>query len=156
MELSIRSFTRSRSYAPSVSKKKKRHKHKNNDTLHRGGKLLPIPFTNSIDEFYYAKREELSPFQRIDIALGKYYKMINSNINYFNEDRKGKFLLYVKKHGFNENEIDDELGDGVRAKDSMYIEMDKDFPLFDDIKINNLNEKHEAIFSVLQYCYKYK
>eukprot|EP00488_Nonionellina_sp_1-RS-2012_P000482 TRINITY_DN11305_c0_g1_i1.p1 TRINITY_DN11305_c0_g1~~TRINITY_DN11305_c0_g1_i1.p1 ORF type:complete len:252 (+),score=89.21 TRINITY_DN11305_c0_g1_i1:92-847(+) len=105
------------------------------------GALSPIPNI----------RSPLTPFQRIDRALAQYY------YHFKPQNYGGKFMFYVQKHGFDENEIEDELGDGVIATDSMYIEMDPHFPLYSSMKANieSKEDKYRAIFNVIQYCYKY-
>eukprot|EP01083_Nonionella_stella_P288927 983217_1 len=96
-----------------------------------------------------------APFQRIDKALAQHYASCNRN-DYFDENGIGKFIRFVKKHAFDENEIDWELGDDVNVEDCLYIEMDPTFPVT-SIPQHDMTDhlRNNEMLQILQHCYKY-
>eukprot|EP01083_Nonionella_stella_P038683 105162_1 len=91
----------------------------------------------------------------IDRALSKYYTNC-ARYDYFNENKEGKFLLFI-----DENSFDDVDLENIFLSDSEHncilTQMDSKFPLpmlYDEENINK-SIRNVAIFTVLQYCYKY-
>lgn len=101
----------------------------------------------------YAKTEKMeqSLFEKIDKALGGYYKSFGKN-NYSNEDGIGKFLEFCEVNDFQEEDIDEELGHDAAAEDCLYLESVMDsFPFKNEMK--NENEKQNFIFNKLKQFY---
>merc|ERR1719334_1699097 len=55
-------------------------------------------------------------------------------------------------NGFDEDQMEEQLGHNVEAMECLYIDMDGDFPL--KKKYKTTEERNEAIFIVLQDCYR--
>ena len=98
----------------------------------------------------------LSPFQRLDATLAAYYaQFAHRNVTYVDEQGKGRFLAYVERHGFDESEMAEELGDDVAAADSMYVEMDRAFPLFAALDCRDALRRKEAVLAVIRFCHRH-
>eukprot|EP01083_Nonionella_stella_P077139 210451_1 len=93
-----------------------------------------------------------TPFKRIDDALAQHYAKCNRN-DYFDENGIGKFIRFVKKHAFDEDAIDLELGDD--PNDCLFIEMDVMFPLSMSTPPNEITRYHSdmEILKILQHCF---
>merc|ERR1712228_1034170 len=153
VELSAKSMTES---CQSMMRAKSRRANRNSDKCEHSlsisikrGSLSPfpclkyVPLCNQDDD--EKEKRILTSFERIDRAMGLYYWNLGKNKKYFDADNKGKFLLFVLKNGFDEDAIEQELGDNVDANDSKYIAMDCDFPLFPFV---NKKDRQYAIFNV--------
>eukprot|EP01084_Bolivina_argentea_P176472 305381_1 len=97
---------------------------------------------------------EKTSVQRLDNAIGLYYKQFNRN-DYFDDNKNGKFLKYFEEQQYESDTLDEELGEDSNFKDCVYVKFDifKDFPL-SGTKKTELDTQKE-IFNVLQHCYKY-
>eukprot|EP01084_Bolivina_argentea_P105478 188884_1 len=93
-----------------------------------------------------------SPFERIDDALGQYYKNCGRD-DYYDANGTGKFKKFVNENEFHENNIALELGDRVSVNDCCFVEMDDDFPFAKEESKTNSEEL--KIFKVLKHCYKF-
>eukprot|EP01084_Bolivina_argentea_P297247 512069_1 len=113
--------------------------------------------------------ENIQIFIKVDNALGDYYKYFGKN-DYFNDDGKGKFILFCQENNFlnNSNDFINAFGESSdlnsEATDCKYLDFDEMFPLTlicDETNDNNsgiddmtygLMRKIE-IYNVIQYCY---
>eukprot|EP01083_Nonionella_stella_P145833 457824_1 len=88
---------------------------------------------------------------RLDEALGHYYKHMGAHT--YKQNGVGKFLAFFLEQDYEEDALEDELGDDGNFEDCELIEFDADFPL----KKGNLTEqeKSKQIFLILQNCYKH-
>eukprot|EP01083_Nonionella_stella_P115009 340549_1 len=88
---------------------------------------------------------------RLNAALNAYYK--HMGVHTYQDDGVGKFLTYVIEQDFDEDALEDELGDGADFEDCELVQFDPDIPL----KKDNLTEqeKSKRIFLILQNCYKH-
>eukprot|EP01083_Nonionella_stella_P126176 381767_1 len=96
-----------------------------------------------------------TPFKRIDGALAQHYANCNRN-DYLDENGIGKFMRFVKKHAFDEDAIDLELGDDVNdPNDCLFIEMDPMFPLPISATPNKMTKESRdiEILKILKHCY---
>eukprot|EP01084_Bolivina_argentea_P273776 466432_1 len=112
-------------------------------------------FHNKIEVIKVSMSEKL---KRIDEALGIHYS--NCDIKgYYNENGEGKFIVFVRENGFDENDVDVQLGDETDPDECLYIGMDDNFPLilkyiYKDTKNANYS-RNEEIYKIIKYCYKY-
>eukprot|EP01083_Nonionella_stella_P091157 254771_1 len=99
-----------------------------------------------------------TPFKRIDGALAQHYANCNRN-DYLDENGIGKFMRFVKKHEFDEDAIDLELGDDVTdPNDCLFTEMDPAFPLpisntQNEVPIDEV--RNNQILKILKHCYRH-
>eukprot|EP01084_Bolivina_argentea_P076320 138315_1 len=81
-------------------------------------------FQNKMDIIKESMSEKLN---RIDEALGIHYS--NCDIkDYYNKNGAGKFIVFVRENGFDENDVDVQLGDDVNPDECLYVNMDDNFP----------------------------
>lgn len=97
-----------------------------------------------------AKRRETA-FSKLDDSLAAYYEDMGRD-DYYDEDGKGKFIEFVEINGFDEDQMEDQLGHNVEAMECLYLEMDENFPLKNSYKTTE--QRNVAIFNVLQDCYR--
>jgi len=88
---------------------------------------------------------------KMDDSLAAYYEDMGRK-DYYNEDGRGKFMEFTEMNGFDEDQMEEQLGHNVEAMECLYIDMDGDFPL--KKKYKTTEERNEAIFHVLQDCYR--
>lgn len=93
----------------------------------------------------------MSAFQKIDSALGDYYKALGE-YDYFDNDGIGKFLRFCNEQEFDEKEIDEELSD---IQNCGYIDFDSDFPFTAPIWQQNDSVKQKEIFKIIKHCHKF-
>eukprot|EP01084_Bolivina_argentea_P213359 362382_1 len=91
--------------------------------------------------------------KRIDEALGIHYS--NCHIkDYYNKNGDGKFIVFVRENGFDENDIDVQLADDVDPDECLYVGMDNNFPLilkylYKDNKNANYS-RNEEIYKIIK------
>ncbi len=86
-----------------------------------------------------------SAFNKIDSGLAAYYAICRRS-DYFNEDGKGKFILFAEQNKLSEEDINLELGDSVNPDDCLFIDIDDDFPLKKEY--HSGNDRKTAVFKV--------
>ena len=67
--------------------------------------------------------KQKSHLERLDEAIGAYYKSHGKN-DYFNDQNKGKFLLYFEQNECDPDTLDDELGLRTHYKDCVYVKLE--------------------------------
>lgn len=93
-----------------------------------------------------------SVFERISCALEEYYQRLGAN-HFRNSQGQSIFLEYIEENEFGEDEIEDELGPESNVEDCGYCDFDERFPF--EIEINDVAQRENKIFTILQNCYKY-
>eukprot|EP01084_Bolivina_argentea_P264917 448913_1 len=99
------------------------------------------------------KQEDQNAFDKLNKALGNYYKSQGDNTYYSEPTPEGKFIAYCEENGFELEDIDDELTND--AADCIYCDFDEDFPFDKTIKPTTEDEKLEEIFRIIKDCYEY-
>eukprot|EP01084_Bolivina_argentea_P231535 390439_1 len=99
------------------------------------------------------KKKSYSPFKVIDTALGQYYLDCGRS-DYYDKYGRGKFIKFTLDNGLDERDIDTALGVNAVPEDCVFIDMDNEFPLFDEHKENETDLRRIACFDILRYCYK--
>eukprot|EP01083_Nonionella_stella_P304272 1056603_1 len=92
----------------------------------------------------------MTSFQKIDTALGQYYREFGA-VDYFDNDGFGKFWRYCNDEGFDHNEIDEELATDNES-DCGYLDFDPDFPFRNAL---NQSGKRTQMFRILQHCHRH-
>eukprot|EP01084_Bolivina_argentea_P245418 410897_1 len=94
-----------------------------------------------------------STFARIDKALAEYYTNCGRT-DYYNKNAEGKFVEFVRKNQFDEEQIDLELGDNLTANECSLLGFDNEFPVMIEEK-PQIHRRGHTIFEILKCCYKY-
>lgn len=91
-------------------------------------------------------------FSKIDYWMGKYYESMYRN-DYFDENDTGKFKAFVVEQEFDEDDINDELEQGV--DDCGYIDFVDidDFPFPQEYDQKEDDDKKKFIFDKIKECY---
>eukprot|EP01084_Bolivina_argentea_P273818 466542_1 len=104
-------------------------------------------------------------FERIDKYLYEYYKSMGCGDNFITDNGLSVFMKFIFEQKYDMENIENELGYDVNAKQCSYIRFDWDnFPLRPPINIQKrglsenerrklINQKEIAIFNVLRNCY---
>ena len=109
---------------------------------------------------------------QVDEALGKYYKALKKQQQYTEEDgrgtqaspcvykhhipqiflkQKGKFQFYCDENGIEEDALHDEMN--VDPADSVFDEIDDEFPIPQNEEIATKEQKQQYIFRIVKHCY---
>lgn len=93
--------------------------------------------------------------------MGKYYETLGRTDYYEDDDHEegGLFLQWFEENGYDEDGLEDELGDKAEYTDCNLIEFTEleDFPLNTEGIPGDLDEDQRTIevFKVLQHCYNH-
>eukprot|EP01083_Nonionella_stella_P019001 52844_1 len=87
-------------------------------------------------------------FLKIDKALGDYYAALGRS-NYYDANKKGKFVNFCVENGFEEDDIDEEFQNN--PSDCMYVEFDEEFPL--QPAIDDPDARQCEIVRIIKYCF---
>lgn len=93
-------------------------------------------------------------FVKMDRIIGRFYRSQGRD-DYFDDMNKGKFLKFVEEFGFDEDELEYEVGEGAVAEDCSYLDFDDEFPHNAISKILQIEDQSECIFRFLQTLYLY-
>eukprot|EP01084_Bolivina_argentea_P264254 447575_1 len=96
---------------------------------------------------------ENEEIRKINEALCCYYESLGSN-GYYKPNNKGKFKEFMDVNGFDQKDIEQQLGDNGTVDNCLFVDMDEDFPLVTDTQ--DVEQRNKEIFEILQHCYKYK
>ena len=84
--------------------------------------------------------------EEIDVALKRYYTVLNKADAYISEDGSGLFKFYCEDNGV--DEIDEEFEQG--AQDSLLTDFDEEFPFPPDQAPEEEEAQKEWIFNLLR------
>ena len=93
-------------------------------------------------------------YQQLDQILSKYYQQQKTCYSQ-------QLLHFIQSKGYDDEDIDDELGDHVHPSNPIYnctlLDFDPNFPIPTNIRriISSEQDKELFIFEVIKYCYKH-